>query len=185
MEGEDVKFVCSAVARSHPDFHLLKWKQPSNVSNGTDPFDFVDFTKSKYQEIRETAKQHTGNRKLYTHRFIVRNVTLADEARYTCMVGNSAGYVSHNVFLTIKTHDGRFCFCYLYHFTSVIGIRLNEYWKITTFIPGNLFLHLKSTFGAIYRNSPPKYHVRHYSMFPFVALFFVIWLKTNICKNHY
>lgn len=105
MEGEDVKFVCSAVARSHPDFHLLKWKQPSNVSNGTDPFDFVDFTKSKYQEIRETAKQHTGNRKLYTHRFIVRNVTLADEARYTCMVGNSAGYVSHNVFLTIKTHD--------------------------------------------------------------------------------
>ena len=108
MEGEDVKFVCSAVARSHPDFHLLKWKQPSNVSNGTDPFDFVDFTKSKYQEIRETAKQHTGNRKLYTHRFIVRNVTFADEARYTCMVGNSAGYVSHNVFLTIKTHDGRF-----------------------------------------------------------------------------
>lgn len=105
MEGEDVTFVCSAVAKSHPDFHLLKWKPPRNVSNDTDPFDFVDFRKSKYQEIRESAKQHIGNRKLYTHRFIVRNVMLADEARYTCVVGNSAGFVSQNVFLIVTTHD--------------------------------------------------------------------------------
>lgn len=105
MKGEDVTFVCSAVAKSHPDFHLLKWKPSRNVSNSTDPFDFVDFRKSKYQEIREIAKQHVGDRKLYTHRFIVRNVTLADEARYTCLVGNSAGFVSQNVFLIVTTHD--------------------------------------------------------------------------------
>lgn len=99
--------MCSAIAKSHPDFHFLKWKSSRNVSNGSELFEFVDFKKSKFQEFREIAKQHMGNRKIYTHRFIVRNVTLADEARYTCVVGNSVGFVSHHVFLTVMTQEGR------------------------------------------------------------------------------
>lgn len=107
MPGEDVTFVCSALSKSHPEFHFLKWKSPKNVSNGSDPFEFVDFSKSKFREIREIAKQHTGQRQVYTHRLIVSNVTLADEAKYTCVVGNSAGYVSRHAFLTVLSQEGR------------------------------------------------------------------------------
>ena len=99
--------MCSALSKSHPEFHFLKWKSPKNVSNGSDPFEFVDFSKSKFREIREIAKQHTGQRQVYTHRLIVSNVTLADEAKYTCVVGNSAGYVSRHAFLTVLSQEGR------------------------------------------------------------------------------
>ena len=105
--GEDVTFVCSALTKSHPEFHFLKWKSSKNVSNGSDPFEFVDFSKSKFHEIREIARQHKGQRQVYTHRLIVRNVTLTDEAKYTCVVGNSGGYVSEHAFLTVLSQEGR------------------------------------------------------------------------------
>ena len=100
--GEDATFVCSAISRGYPKFHFLKWKSSRNVSNGSDPFDFVDFKKSKFREIREVSKPHTGRRQVYTHRLIIHNVTLADEAKYTCVVGNSAGWVSKHAFLTVR-----------------------------------------------------------------------------------
>lgn len=100
--GDDASFVCSAISRSYPKFHFLKWISSKNVSNGSDPFNFIDFTKSRFVEIREAAKPHMGNRQVYTHRLIIRNVTLVDEAKYTCVVGNSAGWVSEHAFLTIQ-----------------------------------------------------------------------------------
>ena len=99
--------MCSALSKSHPEFHFLKWKSSINVSNGSDPFEFVDFSKSKFREIREIPRQHKGQRQVYTHRLIVRNVTLADEAKYTCVVGNSEGYVSEHAFLTVLSQEGR------------------------------------------------------------------------------
>jgi len=103
--GDDASFVCSAISRSYPKFHFLKWISSKNVSNGSDPFNFIDFTKSRFVEIREAAKPHMGNRQVYTHRLIIRNVTLVDEAKYTCVVGNSAGWVSEHAFLTIQDED--------------------------------------------------------------------------------
>lgn len=94
--------MCSAISKSYPKFHFLRWKTSINVSSDSDPFDFVDFKKSKFREIREVAKPHTENRQVYTHRLIIRNVTLADEAKYTCVVGNSAGWVSKHAFLTVQ-----------------------------------------------------------------------------------
>ncbi|XP_068688353.1 fibroblast growth factor receptor 4-like [Montipora foliosa] len=99
--GDDATFVCSAISRGYPKFHFLKWKPPENVSNGSDPFDFVDFRKSKFREIREVAKPHMGSRRIYTHRLVIYNVTSADEAKYTCMVGNTAGWVNKHAFLTV------------------------------------------------------------------------------------
>ncbi|XP_068709956.1 fibroblast growth factor receptor-like 1 isoform X2 [Montipora foliosa] len=102
--GDDATFVCSAISRGYPKFHFLKWKPPENVSNGSDPFDFVDFRKSKFREIHEVAKPHMGSQRIYTHRLVIYNVTSADEAKYTCMVGNSAGWVNKHAFLTV---DGK------------------------------------------------------------------------------
>lgn len=103
--GDDATFVCSAISKSYPKFHFLRWKTSINVSSDSDPFDFVDFKKSKFREIREVAKPHTENRQVYTHRLIIRNVTLADEAKYTCVVGNSAGWVSKHAFLTVQDKE--------------------------------------------------------------------------------
>ena len=98
-EGDDVTFVCSAVSNSHPEFRWYRW----NVSNHVDPLKSLDLKKSKFREIRESAKQYEGYEHVYTHRLVVFNVTTDDEAKYTCIVGNSAGYVSEHAFLTVST----------------------------------------------------------------------------------
>ena len=93
--------MCSAFSTSYPNFHFLKWKSAKNVSNGSEPYEFIDFGKSKFEEIRETAKPHIGNRQVYTHHLVIRNVTSADEAKYTCVVGSTAGWVSEHAFLAV------------------------------------------------------------------------------------
>lgn len=104
-KGGDVTFVCSAFSTSYPNFHFLKWRSAKNVSNGSEPYEFIDFGKSKFEEIRETAKPHIGNRQVYTHHLVIRNVTSADEAKYTCVVGSTAGWVSEHAFLAVLKKD--------------------------------------------------------------------------------
>ena len=92
--GDGAMFVCSAISNGYPTFKFLKWKASYT-------FDFVDFSKSKFLEIREVAKPHKDSQRIYTHRFVIHNVTLADEGKYTCLVGNSAGWVHTHAFLTV------------------------------------------------------------------------------------
>ena len=92
--GDDAMFVCSAVSKSYPDFNFLKWKGPESVSK-------VNFRISKFREIREVAKSLIGRERVFTHRLIIHNVTSADEAKYTCVVRNSAGWASRDAFLTV------------------------------------------------------------------------------------
>ena len=99
--GDDATFVCSAISKGYPTFNFLKWKAPGNVSKVSYTFDLVDFSKSKFLEIREAAKPHKESRRIYTHRFVIHNVTLPDEGKYTCLVGNSAGWVHTHAFLTV------------------------------------------------------------------------------------
>ncbi|XP_068732946.1 immunoglobulin superfamily member 10-like [Montipora capricornis] len=99
--GDDATFVCSAISKGYPTFNFLKWKAPGNVSKVSYTFDLVDFSKSKFLEIREVAKPYKDSRRIYTHRFVIHNVTLADEGKYTCLVGNSAGWVHTHAFLTV------------------------------------------------------------------------------------
>lgn len=96
--GDDATFVCSAVSKSYPDFNFLKWKGPESVSK-------VNFRISKFREIREVAKPLIGRGRMYTHRLIIHNVTSADEAKYTCVVRNSAGWASRDVFLTVDEKE--------------------------------------------------------------------------------
>ncbi|XP_031562083.1 fibroblast growth factor receptor-like 1 [Actinia tenebrosa] len=100
--GELVTFTCRALSSLVPRFTWLKWTTINSTSNETVKITVLNSSYPNVRFIRESSRW-SDDKILYCHKLKILNVTESDQGRYTCVVGSIAGFVSSDVYLTVKS----------------------------------------------------------------------------------
>ncbi|KAL9983592.1 hypothetical protein ACROYT_G005788 [Oculina patagonica] len=108
-EGENATLLCKALSDSMPHFQWLRWFLSSNGStNSTIENPHYEVLKPDKQDWNQRLVLPQSSNKIDFHRskLTLVNVTKKEEGKYTCIVGNSFGFVEEQAYVIVyKQND--------------------------------------------------------------------------------